>query len=178
MIRGVRLLAAAALALTLGAAAHAAGAQTCHYRAGGALPDPACTPGATDPAVRQTFEDTYVKARVDRVLAVICRRGYSRTVRPPSSYTTRLKRSQMIRYGAHAPIGAYQEDHLVPISLGGAPRDPANLWPMPERYAMRKDVLEHRVLRLVCARRIDLVSARGIFATDWRAAGQLGRVGA
>ena len=48
------------------------------------------------------------------------------------SFTNRLKKLQMQQYGIPADqIHAYEEDHLIPLSLGGAPDDPANLWPQP-----------------------------------------------
>ncbi|WP_050807186.1 hypothetical protein [Acidiphilium sp. PM] len=52
------------------------------------LPDPALTPGAINPAVREAT-----------IGATICRRGWTRTVRPPVSYTEPLKKAQIRRYG-------------------------------------------------------------------------------
>ncbi len=66
-----------------------------------------------------------------------------------------------------------EEDHLIPLSLGGAPRDPRNLWAEP-RYppdgwtADMKDDLEAVLPRLVCMGRVSLAEARRVFATDWR----------
>src|ERR1044072_7659266 len=48
-------------------------------------PDPACTPGATDPRVRQ-----------DNIQQTICVRGYTRGVRPPVSYTDERKRQGIV----------------------------------------------------------------------------------
>jgi hypothetical protein len=56
--------------------------------AGSGLPNPLLTPGAVDPRVTQSnIEET------------ICVRGWTRTVRPPESYTEPLKREQINRYG-------------------------------------------------------------------------------
>lgn len=55
----------------------------CHARTaanGEPLPDPACTPGAIDPAVTQA-----------NISSTICRSGYTSTVRPPASDTGRWK---------------------------------------------------------------------------------------
>ena len=82
----------------------------------GGLPDPRCTPGA-------------VRAGV--TLTTICRYGYSRSVRPPESYTEVLKLRQMSAYGFAGSPREYEEDHLVALSIGGSPSDPANLWPEP-----------------------------------------------
>src|SRR5258708_214889 len=95
----------------------AALALACQYRLGGALPDPSplCTPGAINAAVTQ--------ATIGRT---ICVRGWTATIRPPVSYTSALKRKQMTAYAASGTTGQYEEDHLISLELGGAPRDPRN----------------------------------------------------
>jgi hypothetical protein len=127
------------------------------------LPDPRCTPGA-------------VRAGV--TLAAICSHGYSRQVRPPESYTEPLKLAQISAYNLPGPPSDYEEDHLVPLSIGGAPRNPANLWPEP-RYgpnnALQKDHLETWAARMACAGRVPLARLQHSMASDWtglyRAAG-------
>lgn len=127
------------------------------------LPDARCTPGA-------------VRAGV--TLATICSYGYSRQVRPPESYTEPLKLAQMRAYNLPGPPRDYEEDHLVPLSIGGAPRNPANLWPEP-RYgtnnALQKDHLETWTARMACAGRVPLARLQHAMASDWtrlyRAAG-------
>lgn len=52
------------------------------------LPDPACTAGSIDQRVTQ-----------DNIRSTICVSGYTRTVRPPTSYTNPLKLRQMGQYG-------------------------------------------------------------------------------
>jgi hypothetical protein len=157
---GARRLALVLLAL-LGASLRAPVAAL----AQSSLPDPVLTPGAVNPAVTQ-----------DNIGSTICVRGWTRTVRPPESYTRELKRRQIREYGyADQRLRDYEEDHLIPLDLGGAPRDPRNLWPEP-RYpadgwtAERKDELEARLVRLVCAHRVPLQVARDAIARDWRAA--------
>ena len=132
-------------------------------------PNPALTPGATNPAVTQ--------ATIGRT---ICVSGWTATIRPPSSYTTGLKHSQILAYGyADRNLADYEEDHLVSLEIGGAPRDPANLWPEP--YTIRlsdgtavgarvKDQLENRLKSLVCSRSMTLATAQRLIATDWIAA--------
>jgi hypothetical protein len=124
----------------------------------GGLPDARCTPGA-------------IRAGV--TLATICAYGYSRSVRPPESYTEPLKLAQMRTYGLPGPASGYEEDHLVPLSIGGAPRNPANLWPEP-RYgpdnAEQKDELETWISELVCRGLLPLRSAQVMIAKDWIAA--------
>ena len=132
----------------------------------GALPNPSLTPGAIDPRVTQ--------ANIDQT---ICRPGgYTRSVRPPESYTERLKRAQIRQYGyADRRMGDYEEDHLVELAVGGAPSDPRNLWPQPHQAAggwgsYAKDRLELRLHDLVCARRVSLAAAQSALATNWIAA--------
>ena len=63
------------------------------------------------------------------IAATICKRGWTRTIRPPTSYTDALKRTQLREYGLTGPTSRYQEDHLISLELGGHPTDPRNLWP-------------------------------------------------
>ena len=86
-----------------------------------ALPDPDRTPGAVNPAVMQDNIDT-----------TICVRGWAKSVRPPERYTETLKRKQIEEYGyTNHSLSSYEEDHLVPLELGGSPTNPRNLWPEP-----------------------------------------------
>lgn len=126
------------------------------------LPNPAITPGAVDPLVNQrTIGDT------------ICRRGWTHAIRPPVSYTEPLKKRQITAYGyADRRPWRYEEDHLIPLDLGGAPADPRNLWPEPHLRphqwgAYAKDRLEARMARLVCEHRVGLDAARRMMARNW-----------
>jgi hypothetical protein len=131
----------------------------------GALPDPVRTPGALNPMVTQ-----------ETIGSTICVRGWTRTVRPPPGYTSALKRQQIREFGyADQKISEYEEDHLIPLTLGGSPDDPRNLWPEPwvsadGWRADRKDELETVLARLVCAGRLALADAQRMIATDWIAA--------
>ncbi len=80
------------------------------------LPDPRCTPGAIRSGVS---------------LVTICASGYSRSVRPPESFTEPLKLRQMRAYDLPGSPRDYEEDHLVALSIGGAPRDPATCGSSP-----------------------------------------------
>lgn len=128
-----------------------------------ALPDPRCTPGAIRSGV---------------TAAAICAFGYTRAARPPESFTEPLKLAQMRAYGLPGSPSDYEEDHLVPLSIGGAPRDPRNLWPEPRtgpNSAEQKDRLETWAARMACAHRIRLPRLQRSMASDWialyRAAG-------
>lgn len=132
-----------------------------HAADGQPLPDGACTPGATDPAVTQATIGT-----------TICARGYTRSVRPPVSYTDPLKRELMLSYGATDPASAYELDHLIPLELGGAPRDPHNLWPEPGASPNRKEGVESRLHDLICTGRMALAGPQWAIAQDWTIAGR------
>ncbi len=126
------------------------------------LPIHAITPGAIDPAVTQ-----------ENIDSTICVVGYTKTVRPPASYTNALKFKQLS--GSYSRYGStdktlFEEDHLIPLAVGGAPRDPKNLWPelwVGGTGARKKDVLELKMHLMVCAHQITLQAAQSIFATNW-----------
>jgi hypothetical protein len=69
-------------------------------------------------------------------------------------------------------LGHYEEDHLIPLAVGGSPRSPKNLW--PEKYAGKwgarvKDKLERFLHDRVCDGTVRLSKARKAFR-DWKAA--------
>lgn len=157
-----------AVAVTVALAAPVAGtatpalAATCS-QAYLPLPDPSCQPGATNPDVTQST-----------IGSTVCVSGWTSTVRPPTSYTNPLKVQQIAEYGySDTSTADYEEDHLIPLELGGAPRDPQNLWPEP-RYEVGgstsadKDAVENALKKKVCAGTMTLAAARNIMATDWR----------
>ncbi|MCX5387510.1 hypothetical protein [Streptomyces sp. NBC_00083] len=129
------------------------------------LPDPVCQPGAFNPDVTQAT-----------IGSTICVSGWTSTVRPPTSYTNPLKVQQIAAYGySDTSTADYEEDHLVPLELGGAPRDPKNLWPEPRystggKTAGNKDTVENRLKTAVCNGQVPLDDARHAIATDWTTA--------
>ncbi|MDL2342005.1 MAG: hypothetical protein QFB87_02930 [Patescibacteria group bacterium] len=133
------------------------GNAKCHMR--GLLPDPICTPGSIDPAVTD-----------QNVATTICKSGYTASIRPASSYTSRLKRQQMAEYGFTDSIRDHEEDHLISLELGGAAADPTNLWPEPQASPNDKDRIENFMRAAVCAGRISLSDAQHRIATDWTTA--------
>ena len=107
------------------------------------------TPGVLNPAVTQAT-----------VGSTICRSGWTRTVRPPVSYTNGLKRKGLRQYRLRGPPSSYQEDHLISLELGGDPTDARNLWPEPYPRASEVDRIENDLNRLVCTGRISLAGAQ------------------
>jgi hypothetical protein len=124
------------------------------------LPDPRLTPGAIDPSVTQ-----------DNIQETVCMKGYTKTVRPPASYTNKLKKKQIREYHySDTNPRDYEEDHLIPLNIGGNPTDERNLWPEPrnsEWNADKKDALEFALYKLVCAGRISLKDAQEAERGNW-----------
>jgi hypothetical protein len=110
---------------------------------------PALTPGALNPRVTQAT-----------IRQTVCTSGWTRTVRPPTSYTSALKLVQMRRYGFAGGPRDYQEDHFISLELGGAPRDPRNLWPERRPRADHVDAIENELNAKVCSGDLSLAEAQ------------------
>jgi hypothetical protein len=93
--------------------------------------------------------------------------GYTATVRPPVRITRPEKVASMAAYGDPAPASGYEYDHLISLELGGAPNDARNLWPEPGKIPNRKDKVENRLHREVCAGKITLLAAQREIAKRW-----------
>jgi hypothetical protein len=156
------LCAALALFLYFNRARNAPPAPAPGERAGPAsvYPDPERTPGAVNPDITQ-----------ENLANTICNPGWStRSIRPPSSYTSRLKKRQMQELGLPGASRDYEEDHLISLELGGSPDDPRNLWPEPygaHPGAREKDAVENYLHRQVCSGAMTLTDAQQAIARDW-----------
>jgi hypothetical protein len=135
-------------------------ARKCVSRGG--LPDLRCTPGAFNHNVKQ-----------QNIRRTICISGWTGTVRPPTSYTNKLKAQGLEDYGfADTNLSHYEEDHLIPLAVGGSPRSPKNLWPEPYNItagARTKDRLERLLHNRVCKGQVRLAKARRAFR-HWKSA--------
>ena len=134
-------------------------ARTIDAAAGLYLPDPACTPGAVDPAVTQ-----------DNLASTICKSGYTTTVRAPASDTDKTKALSLTQYG-QTRASTTEYDHLISLQLGGT-NAVSNLWPEPNRAGAPgttnpKDAIETRLNKAVCAHKVTLVAAQKAIATNW-----------
>jgi hypothetical protein len=98
--------------------------------------------------------------RQSTIKTTICKSGWTSTIRPPVSYTNALKIQQMILYEETGSSSGYEEDHFIPLELGGAPRDPKNLWPEPHSQSKLSDPLENKLKRQVCKHLMTLEKAR------------------
>jgi hypothetical protein len=159
-----------------------AAAGSCRYRYAtghGPLPDPACTPGATNPAVTQSM-----------LASTICRKG-STVIRPTRDITSAEKRANANAYGYKGNPAAAEYDALIPLELGGDPNDPRNLWVEPPSPGSKpadgvnhgKHSTEAWLKNAVCnavhlkSRRqgnatsyLPLADAQRLLATDWTTA--------
>jgi hypothetical protein len=128
----------------------------------GGLPDLRCTPGAFNHDVKQR-----------NIRRTICVSNWTDTVRPPTSYTNKLKAQGIEDYGfADSDPSHYEEDHLIPLAVGGSPRSPKNLWPEPYAItagARTKDRLERLLHNRVCKGQVRLAKARRAFR-HWKTA--------
>jgi hypothetical protein len=70
-------------------------------------------------------------------------------------------------------LADYEEDHLIPLELGGHPTDPKNLWPELRAGvygATQKDGIENSLHNKVCLELMTLVAAQAAIAKDWESA--------
>jgi hypothetical protein len=78
---------------------------------------------------------------------------------------------QMVLYGVGTQSTSnFEEDHLVPLSLGGAPQDPRNMFPMAlsgTQNAHDKQVVENTLHSAVCGGQLALQLAQRYIAGDW-----------
>ena len=147
---------------------------TCHYdvisaSAGDYLPDPHCTPGATNPRVTQAD-----------IASTVCKSGYTASIRPPASITGREKQASEAAYGFKGKASTTEYDHLISLELGGDPNSALNLWPEPNKASATgttnpKDKVEDTLRTLVCnavhgKAYLPLAKAQYLIATNWTTA--------
>ncbi|HEY8776869.1 MAG TPA: hypothetical protein VIM33_10395 [Gaiellaceae bacterium] len=111
--------------------------------------DIARTPGVLNPDVTQA-----------NITSTICLHGWTKTIRPQTSYTNDLKEKQMREYGVGGSRSDYQEDHLISLELGGHPTDPRNLWPEPYPRASEVDSIENDLNAKICSGALSLETAQ------------------
>jgi hypothetical protein len=127
-------------------------------------PDAERTPGAANPDITQ-----------ENIDQTICNPHWStKSIRPSESYTHELKVRQIREYGySDDQLRDYEEDHLIPLEVGGNPTDPRNLWPepyetsIPDGGAHFKDKVENYLHDQVCIGAMPLTDAQREIAQDW-----------
>ena len=113
------------------------------------LPDPILTPGVLDTSIAQ-----------ENITSTICVRGYASSKRVGVSAQ---KEKSLREYERKDAI----LDHLVPISLGGHPSDPKNLWAQDVIQSKMKDRLEYALYASVCSGSLSLTDAQNMIALNW-----------
>lgn len=104
----------------------------------------------------------------------ICVRGWTKTIRPPVSYTGPIKHQMMKNAGV--PLeneDGIKLDHKIPLALGGSPDSLENFVLQPNDEAKDKDRVEVCLARMVCANKLDLTTAQIAIWENWRTAGRL-----
>lgn len=129
----------------------------------GDLPDPKITPGATDPEV----SEANIKESICKVTHFTWTEGHM----PPPSFLEPILKEQLKQYGYDdTNLKHFQADHLIPLSVGGHPTDPKNIWPqvlLTKWSARRKDYLEEVMHDKVCKGEVSLKDAQEMFRTNW-----------
>lgn len=120
-------------------------------------------------------------ARADMVLnpdvgqetvgATICTAGYTKAVRPSTTYTNGVKFKLMHDADIDQSQSAdYALDHIVPLVLGGSPRSRENLRLLTARENSRKSRIEVKLRCLVCSGQLPLQTAQETIYNDWQSA--------
>lgn len=139
---------------------------SCHYqytKDNQPLPDPKCTPGATNPLVTQA-----------NIATTICKSGYTKTIRPSAYVTGIEKKLNALSYGYTGSLHISEYDHEISLELGGSPNDPRNLWVEPaspghtgNSVSNPKDGIENKLNAAVCSGKVTLAQAQNAIATNW-----------
>jgi hypothetical protein len=126
------------------------------------------------PSVGQVINPAVIQANIAKT---VCASGWTATVRPPTSYTRRIKLSMFTLAQSNGgskegeTIDSFELDHITPIVLGGHPRDRLNLqlqrWNGPNG-AYAKDAVERYLARRVCANQVTLAEAQRCISHNWR----------
>ena len=126
-------------------------AKTSNCTANQISQDLACTPGAV----------------LTTNISIICKVGYTKTVRDVSTATKKKVFSEYgIPYSQHAN---YEVDHLISLELGGS-NDISNLWPENSKItngSLTKDKFENYLHRKVCSGKMSIQEAQKEIPTNW-----------
>jgi 5-methylcytosine-specific restriction endonuclease McrA len=141
--------------------------DTCQFqsRNGFPVPDPACTPGATNPTVT-------LAVLQDKRFRTACVRNKATT---PSQKAQTYRRYAQ-KHPAHntGKSQTCELDHFISLELGGADTLD-NIWPqcgpsrvaLANRYFKQKDIVENFLAWLVKNNRMNLEDAQYGIANDW-----------
>jgi hypothetical protein len=107
----------------------------------------------------------------DTIAVTICVPGYTKSVRPASSFTNGVKAPLVNRADLDPSMASdYELDHIIPLALGGHPRKLDNLELQPRDEAKQKDRIEVKLQCLVCSGQVALADAQREIVDDWEEA--------
>jgi hypothetical protein len=100
----------------------------------------------------------------DNLEDTICKVGYTKTIRPPVSYTQKIKKKMIADQGWEGPAIL---DHYIPLQGGGHPSDPRNFLLQTPKDSYIKDTVEDHMHDDICDGKITLRKAQEIMGADW-----------
>ena len=110
----------------------------------------------------------------ENINETVCNPNWTtKSIRPSSYYTNKLKKEQMEQLGLQGEMKDYEEDHLISLVLGGHPTSTYNLWPQPYKAsipdggARNKDKVENFLHSRLCNGDITLEEAQHVIVKDW-----------
>jgi hypothetical protein len=133
---------------------------------------PSPTPTRTPSPVEDVLAGrTNPKVTPDTVQTTICVAGYTATIRPPYSETSKAKAALIAREHPGDPMSAWILDHIVPLEGGGAPgsaTDLRNFMLQAPAESHVKDRLEDEMRDDICSGRVPLHTAQVAMADGWQ----------
>lgn len=108
-----------------------------------------------------------VSVTQENLNTTVCVPGYTATVRPPVSYTNKVKHNLATN---NDDPKQFELDHYVPLAVGGHPTSLDNLWLQSWNGSLgahTKDVVETQVHRKLCKGQLTLKQAQWIFLNGW-----------
>lgn len=129
----------------------------------------ACNPSGTPASFSAsvpTFGAINPKVTQANIDSTVCVKGYTHTIRPSVNYTESLKKKQVSKL-ADKVLNHYEEDHFIPLEIGGNPTSERNLWPEPIADAHMKDKIENSYRSKVCSHAISLANAQAYFVNTY-----------
>ena len=120
---------------------------------------------------RAVTRNTRVRPTITPTFGLIQQQAYPGTA---VSYTSALKVKQMVLYEETGSPSAFEEDHFIPLELGGAPRNPKNLWPEPRSQSKLSDPLETQLKRNVSGGRHEAQQSATLIESFFNDAGRKG----
>jgi hypothetical protein len=105
----------------------------------------------------------------DTIQQTICVPGYTKTVRPSTTYTNGVKFKLMREEGiAEDRVHELALDHIIALALGGHPRSLDNLQLLDAHENSRKSRIEVKLQCFVCTGAMPLQQAQDEVVADWR----------